>query len=286
MIKKNVSVIIPSYNRAHLLCEILPGYFQEEVQEVIVINDCSTDNTREVLLEMQYKFPNLIVLENDTNKKQTFSKNRGLDIAKGEYIFFGDDDSFLQEGTIARMLDTKKKTNADIVGARILYMNNNETEFTQCIARHKREGRFVSDLSKMEFSFTAELESPVECFYAQALILVRRELIGNSRFSEIYTGNCYREETDFMLSLYLQKYKFVYDSQALLINLPPQKATGGSRTANKFKYHYESVVNNHRFLKKYNDAINRITNDRQTIFARQLNFIIFKIRSFARKFLK
>ena len=78
MIKKNVSVIIPSYNRAHLLCEILPGYFQEEVQEVIVINDCSTDNTREVLLEMQYKFPNLIVLENDTNKKQTFSKNRGL----------------------------------------------------------------------------------------------------------------------------------------------------------------------------------------------------------------
>ncbi len=286
MMEKNVSVIIPSYNRAHLLREIIPSYFQDEVLEVIVINDCSKDNTREVLGELQQKYLNLVVLENDSNKKQMFSKNRGIDIAKGDFIFFGDDDSYLQLGTIRRMLETKNKTKADVVGARILYMNNNEREFEQCIERHKSEGKFVSNLSKMEFSFTADLDEPVECFYAQSLVLVERRSIGDLRFDTGYTGNCYREETDFMLALYLNKLKFVYDSQALLINLPPQKATGGSRTANKFKYHYESVVNNHRFLKKYNDAINRITNDRQTIFARQLNFIIFKIRSFARKFLK
>lgn len=284
MIKKNVSVIIPSYNRAHLLNDILPSYFQDEVQEVIIINDCSTDNTREVLHELKVKYKNLIVLENETNKKQMFSKNRGLDIAKGEFIFFGDDDSFLQPGTLARMLHTKSIFNADIVGARILYMNKNETEFEQCIARHKLEGKFASCLSKMEFSFTAELDSPVECFYAQALILVESKLIGSLRFSEIYIGNCYREETDFMLSLYLKKLKFVYDSKALLINLPPQLATGGARTANKFKYHYESAINNYRFLKKYNQQINEVTNDKHTLLYRQFYFIYSKFASFARKF--
>ncbi|EAS2534675.1 glycosyltransferase family 2 protein, partial [Salmonella enterica] len=38
MVERNVSIIIPSYNRAHLLWEIIPSYFQEEVLEVIVIN--------------------------------------------------------------------------------------------------------------------------------------------------------------------------------------------------------------------------------------------------------
>ncbi|MBJ3591049.1 glycosyltransferase [Salmonella enterica subsp. enterica serovar Saintpaul] len=286
MMEKNVSVIIPSYNRAHLLKQIIPGYFQDEVLEVIVINDCSKDNTKEVLCELQQIYSNLVVLENDANKKQMFSKNRGIEIAKGEFIFFGDDDSYLQPGAIRRMLDTKKRMGADVVGARILYMNNNESEFDQCIVRHKTEGKFVSNLSKLEFSFTADLDEPVECFYAQALILIERRMVGDFRFDTGYTGNCYREETDFMLMLYLNKLKFVYDSHALLINLPPQKATGGARTSNKFKYHYESVINNHRFLKKYNDAINRITNDRKTIFARQLHFILFKVTSFSRKFLK
>ncbi|EGT0623189.1 glycosyltransferase family 2 protein [Citrobacter braakii] len=286
MMRKNVSVIIPSYNRAHLLRQIIPGYFQDEVLEVIVINDCSKDNTREVLCELQQLHSNLVVLENESNKKQMFSKNRGIDIAKGEFIFFGDDDSYLQPGAIRRMLDTKKRTGADVVGARILYMKNNESEFEQCIERHRKEGKFVSNLSKLEFSFTADLDEPVECFYAQALILVERSTIGSIRFDTSYTGNCYREETDFMLALYLKKFKFVYDSQALLINLPPQKATGGARTANKLKYHYESVVNNNRFLKKYNNAINEITNDRQLIFNRQLYFIFYKIISFTRKLLK
>ncbi|MFO3905290.1 glycosyltransferase [Enterobacter hormaechei] len=283
MIERSVSVIIPSYNRAHLLWEILPSYFQHEVLEVIVINDCSKDKTNEVLQEIKQKYPQLIILENEKNSKQMFSKNRGLDIAKGKYIFFGDDDSYLLPDTIKQMLETKRKTGADIVGARIIYMDRNEHEFNQCIERHKTEGRFISKLSTLEFNFTAALSQPVECFYAQALILAEKNSIGDVRFDTRYTGNCYREETDFMLTLFLMGKKFVYDSQALLINLPPQKATGGARTSNKFKYHVESVVNNHRFLKKFNNEINKVTLSKYTIFHRQFMFISSKIMSFIRK---
>ncbi|HAH0534010.1 TPA: glycosyltransferase family 2 protein, partial [Escherichia coli] len=93
MSEKNVSIIIPSYNRAHILKEVIPSYFQDETLEVIVINDGSTDNTNSVLAELKEKYSQLVILENETNKKQMYSKNRGIEIAKGKYIFFGDDDS-------------------------------------------------------------------------------------------------------------------------------------------------------------------------------------------------
>ncbi|HDV9507092.1 TPA: glycosyltransferase, partial [Escherichia coli] len=98
---------------------------------------------------------------NETNKKQMYSKNRGIEIAKGKYIFFGDDDSYLLPGVISRLLATKYETGADVIGARILYMNNNEKTIEDCINRHKKEGRFVSDLNRLDFSYTCDLDHPI-----------------------------------------------------------------------------------------------------------------------------
>lgn len=283
MDSRKVSVIIPSYNRAHLLWEVIPTYFQNEVLEVIVINDASTDNTQVVLELIKQEYPSLVIINNDENMKQTYSKNRGIDIARGEYVFFGDDDSVLLPGVISRLLNTLHDKKCDVVGARILYMSKYETQFSECINRHKIEGRFSSDLDTMEFSFTKELPEPVECFYAQALVLIPRIKLGQHRFDTTYTGNCYREETDFLFALFLDGFKFYYDSAALMINLPPQKATGGARTSNKIKYHYESVINNQRFLIKYNKKINELTGTNHTIMFRQLNFILKKVGSFIKK---
>ncbi|MFV4834326.1 glycosyltransferase family 2 protein, partial [Escherichia coli] len=80
--------------------------------------------------------------------------------------------------------------------------------------------------------------------------------------------------------------KFIYDSKALLINLPPRKATGGARTANRLKYHYESCINNYRFLKKYNDNLNLLSGQKHAIFYRQCQFVLLKMKSFIGKFLK
>ncbi len=286
MSEKNVSIIIPSYNRAHILKEVIPSYFQDETLEVIVINDGSTDNTNSVLAELKEKYSQLVILENETNKKQMYSKNRGIEIAKGKYIFFGDDDSYLLPGVISRLLATKYETGADVIGARILYMNNNEKTIEDCINRHKKEGRFVSDLNRLDFSYTCDLDHPIECFYAQPFVLAERELISKYRFDISYTGNCYREETDFMLSLFIKNKKFIYDSKALLINLLPRKATGGARTANRLKYHYESCINNYRFLKKYNDNLNLLSGQKHAIFYRQCQFVLLKMKSFIGKFLK
>ncbi len=72
------------------------------------------------IAELKEKYSQLVILENKTNKKQMYSKNRGIEIAKGKYIFFGDDDSYLLPGVISRLLATKYETGASHKSAQIL----------------------------------------------------------------------------------------------------------------------------------------------------------------------
>lgn len=71
----NVSVVLPSFNRARLLPITIPTYFQEDVSEVILVDDCSSDNTAEVVKELQTRFPTLRYFRNEVNSKQPYTQN-------------------------------------------------------------------------------------------------------------------------------------------------------------------------------------------------------------------
>ena len=71
----NVSVVLPSFNRARLLPITIPTYFQEDVSEVILVDDCSSDNTAEVVKELQTRFPTLRYFRNEVNSKQPYTQS-------------------------------------------------------------------------------------------------------------------------------------------------------------------------------------------------------------------
>lgn len=98
--KKCVTVVIPSYNRAHLLELTIPSYIQPNVLEIIVVDDCSTDNTYEVIKKLQNKYPLIKYEKTPVNSKQTVAKNIGKRKANGEYVYFGDDDSLITSDSI------------------------------------------------------------------------------------------------------------------------------------------------------------------------------------------
>ena len=82
-----VSVIIPTYNRAHLLEKTIPTYFQQNVEEVIIVNDASTDNTKEILVKLKEKYPRIKFLNLEKNSKQTYCKNIGMTLlSKGDQL--------------------------------------------------------------------------------------------------------------------------------------------------------------------------------------------------------
>ena len=87
---KSVSVIIPSYNRAHLLPRCLDSVIAQECSpsEIIVVDDGSTDSTRSLL---QGSYPGIKVIT-QANKGVSAARNAGIRAAAGDWLAFLDSD--------------------------------------------------------------------------------------------------------------------------------------------------------------------------------------------------
>jgi glycosyltransferase involved in cell wall biosynthesis len=97
-LKPTVSVIIPTYNRAHLIGRAIQSVLKQTYQdfEVIVVDDGSIDNTEEVVKKIQEN--RVYYYKHDKNKGGSAARNTGISLAKGEYIAFQDsDDEWLPE---------------------------------------------------------------------------------------------------------------------------------------------------------------------------------------------
>ena len=96
MSDKIVSFIIPAYNAADTIVRCLDSIyalsFKQEEFEVIVIDDCSTDETVSIIEDWRLKKDNLTLLKQSENHRQGAARNRGVFLAKGDYILFVDAD--------------------------------------------------------------------------------------------------------------------------------------------------------------------------------------------------
>jgi glycosyltransferase involved in cell wall biosynthesis len=88
--KPLVNVIIPTYNRAHLICKAIDSVLSQTYRnyEIIVIDDGSTDNTTDVL----EKYKDKITYIYQENKGPGDARNRGINEARGKYLAFIDSD--------------------------------------------------------------------------------------------------------------------------------------------------------------------------------------------------
>ena len=91
-----VSVNITTFNRATLLARAIDSVFAQTYAhfEVIVVDDCSSDNTPEMLKRIALAEPRLRFQRNHINKGNAVSRNIALSLSRGEYIAFLDDDDY------------------------------------------------------------------------------------------------------------------------------------------------------------------------------------------------
>ena len=96
-----ISWIVPAYNVEAFVIQCLKSLLsiglKDEEYEILVIDDGSTDNTLKIILEYARNLPNIKVL---TQKNQGLSatRNRAIELAKGDYIHFVDSDDYLING--------------------------------------------------------------------------------------------------------------------------------------------------------------------------------------------
>ncbi len=122
-----VSVIIPAFNCAkHIEKAIDSALGQNVCLEVIVIDDCSTDNLDGVM-ERYTHLDNVVYLKNSQNLGAAESRNRGVCLAKGEYVAFLDGDDIWREGKLKKQLEAIKKSGAVLCNTARQIINENGT---------------------------------------------------------------------------------------------------------------------------------------------------------------
>jgi len=118
MAKISISVIVPMFNRLKYIDECLDSALKQDVDvELIVVDDCSSDGGYEHVLEKYGSLPNVTILRNEENQGVSFSRNRGILAAKGEYIQFIDSDDYIVENSLGRLYKLAVINELDVLHA-------------------------------------------------------------------------------------------------------------------------------------------------------------------------
>jgi glycosyltransferase involved in cell wall biosynthesis len=115
----DVSIIIPTYNRADIieftLDSIAMQSLSQEKFEVIVVDDCSTDNTFNILKKYK-KIKNFRVEKLPENSGfPSVPRNRGIELATGKYVMFVDSDDIITQFSLEEMSNMANKSNSDFI---------------------------------------------------------------------------------------------------------------------------------------------------------------------------
>lgn len=148
-----VSIIIPAYNSEKTLAACLGNVIHQTLQdiEIILINDCSTDNTFKIMLDFEAAYPDkTIVVNSDRNRGAGGARNIGLSYASGEYIGFVDSDDIPSADMFEKLYIKAKERDYDIVDcgyyneAADNAMIHTSDDLTGLLDNHKRSELIVS----------------------------------------------------------------------------------------------------------------------------------------------
>lgn len=110
-----VSVIVPNYNHSNFLRKRLDSILNQTFRnfELIILDDASTDNSREIILEYAKRNPAIITCYNEKNSGGPFKQwNKGVDLSSGEYLWIAESDDYSDpdflKKTVAEMIKSVK----------------------------------------------------------------------------------------------------------------------------------------------------------------------------------
>lgn len=113
MIKDLISIVLPIYNGEKYMKQSIDSIIDQTYKnwELIIIDDCSTDNTANIAKEYLKKDSRIKYYKNEVNIRLPKTLNRGFSIAKGEYLTWTSDDNLFKKNALEKMYNALKLNN-------------------------------------------------------------------------------------------------------------------------------------------------------------------------------
>lgn len=204
-----ISIVLPTYNGQEYIRESIESVLCQSYKdfELIIIDDCSIDNTNAIVSEYEEQDARVKVIRNEKNLKLPASLNRGFEHARGEYFTWTSDDNLYESTAIEKMCDCLE--------------NNQKVGLVYCdYSWIDENGIIIEEKKALEPDNLCTVNCVGACFLYRASIAQK---IGG------YDTNMFlSEDYDYWLRIYENS-----DILHLPMNLYRYRMHGGSLTATK-----------------------------------------------------
>lgn len=267
--KPKISVIIPLYNTADYIEQTLLCIINQTLKEIeiIIINDGSTDNSLQIVNEIK---DSRIRVETQKNQGQSAARNRGLEIANGEYIYFMDSDDLLTNDALERCYVKCEQEKLDFVffNAELFGDNNNIFRKNEYI-RTLPQDKVFSGIEAMNLLIDKQ-----EYRVSVCLNLIKREYL-NSIKLKFYSSIIHEDEL-FVTKLYLQAKRVLFIQEPFFIRRVRSNSIMTTKISFRNVECYFIVTDELREFAKGKDEETKQTINRY--LTKMINAVFFKAR--------
>lgn len=252
----SITILIPTFNRLRALEAVWPSYLvHPDVARIVVIDDGSSDGTSERVRELAKQAPIPVdVIRHDTQRGQPASRMSGIAAATTEWVLFGEDDVWLSKDYCSTLLREARETGASIIAGRIVTALVPGEFDESCLVDPPspiRSADQVFDLESMDARFNERIEAPMPAPYIHSIALIGRDVFSRVKFDTWYSGNSWREETDFYLAANAAGAKAFFTGSTVCFHLRgPISAAGGQRV-NRLWFEYLAWRNTRYLVNKH-----------------------------------
>ncbi len=138
-----VSIITPTYNCGKYIEQTIESVILQTYRnwEMIIIDDCSTDNTEEIVQEYQKRYEKIIYKKLEFNSGAAIARNTGIKMAKGKYIAFLDSDDRWKEKKLEKQINFMRTNNYYFTYTNYTEIGENSNKINKLITGPKKIGK-------------------------------------------------------------------------------------------------------------------------------------------------
>jgi glycosyltransferase involved in cell wall biosynthesis len=260
-VRPSISILIPIYNVEKWIEKCARSAFEQTYEnlEYIFVDDCSPDNSIEILkrviADYPHRAPNVRIIQNKQNRGIAVVRNTLIDECNTDFLFFLDSDDWIEPNTIELLVDKQLETGADIVTGRIIeHTSQGEVPYKTLGHDKDRESTLLGFLND-------QMISPVLCCR-----LIRTSLFKNNSIKLEENVNLYEDFSVTPRLFYFSNIVSGISSFILHYN---------RQNPNSYTYNYDSDWNYQlQVLKAYEINVSFFSN-KETKYKETLNLTIF-----------